>query len=59
MSGALKKTTGLVGIAVEAKPHEKLRVLYTKILASLQQFPKDAAYRQSTEQIVNDRLGIV
>lgn len=59
MSGALKRTTGLVGIAVEAKPHEKLRVLYTKLLASLQQMPKDAAYRQTTEQIVNDRLNIV
>ncbi|XP_071499073.1 NADH dehydrogenase [ubiquinone] 1 alpha subcomplex subunit 5-like [Diadema setosum] len=59
MSGAIKKSTGLVGIAVEAKPHEKLRVLYSKILASLQQIPKEASYRQYTEQIVNERLGVV
>ncbi|XP_054751610.2 NADH dehydrogenase [ubiquinone] 1 alpha subcomplex subunit 5-like [Lytechinus pictus] len=59
MSGAIKKTTGLVGIAVEAKPHEKLRILYSKILASLQQMPKEASYRQYTEQVVNDRLSIV
>ncbi|XP_022098798.1 NADH dehydrogenase [ubiquinone] 1 alpha subcomplex subunit 5-like [Acanthaster planci] len=59
MSGALKKSTGLVGLAVEAHPRDKLRVLYTKILGILQTVPKEAAYRQSTEQIVNDKLNVV
>jgi len=59
MSGAIKKSTGLVGLAVEANPHEKLRVLYSKILGVLQTIPKDTAYRQSTEQIVNDKLEMV
>ncbi|XP_038061768.1 NADH dehydrogenase [ubiquinone] 1 alpha subcomplex subunit 5-like [Patiria miniata] len=59
MSGAIKKSTGLVGLAVEANPHEKLRILYTKILGVLQVIPKDASYRQSTEQIVTDKLDMV
>ncbi|XP_072027603.1 NADH dehydrogenase [ubiquinone] 1 alpha subcomplex subunit 5-like [Amphiura filiformis] len=59
MSGAIKKTTGLVGLAVEANPHEKLRVLYEKISAALQLIPKDAAYRQYTEQIVIERMDLV
>ncbi|XP_067420404.1 NADH dehydrogenase [ubiquinone] 1 alpha subcomplex subunit 5 [Emydura macquarii macquarii] len=59
MAGALKQTTGLVGLAVAEKPHEHLRILYTKILAVLQNIPKDAAYRKYTEQIVNERLNMV
>ncbi|KAK7896036.1 hypothetical protein WMY93_021361 [Mugilogobius chulae] len=56
MAGVLKKTTGLVGLAVSQNPHERLRILYSKILASLQTIPQDAAYRKYTEQLVNDRL---
>ncbi|XP_069812198.1 NADH dehydrogenase [ubiquinone] 1 alpha subcomplex subunit 5 [Dendropsophus ebraccatus] len=56
MAGVLKKTTGLVGLAVAQNPHERLRILYTKILATLQTVPKDAAYRKYTEQIINDRF---
>ncbi|KAG9467601.1 NADH dehydrogenase [ubiquinone] 1 alpha subcomplex subunit 5 [Eleutherodactylus coqui] len=59
MAGVLKKTTGLVGLAVAQNPHEHLRILYTKILGTLQAIPKDAAYRKYTEQIVNDRLNLV
>ncbi|XP_028668442.1 NADH dehydrogenase [ubiquinone] 1 alpha subcomplex subunit 5 [Erpetoichthys calabaricus] len=59
MAGVLKKTTGLVGLAISQNPHERLKVLYTKILASLQVIPKDAAYRKYTEQIVNNRLDMV
>ncbi|XP_073184340.1 NADH dehydrogenase [ubiquinone] 1 alpha subcomplex subunit 5 isoform X2 [Lepidochelys kempii] len=59
MAGALKKTTGLVGLAVAETPHEHLRILYTKILAALQDIPKDAAYRKYTEQIVNERFNMV
>ena len=40
-------------------PLQKLKVLYSKIGAALQLIPKEAAYRQYTEQIVNDKLAIV
>ncbi|KAG9339911.1 hypothetical protein JZ751_022224 [Albula glossodonta] len=56
MAGLLKKTTGLVGLAVSQNPHERLRILYTKLLGSLQAIPQDAAYRKYTEQIVNERF---
>ncbi|XP_054660565.1 NADH dehydrogenase [ubiquinone] 1 alpha subcomplex subunit 5 [Grus americana] len=59
MAGALRKTTGLVGLAVAENPHERLRILYTKILGVLQNIPKDAAYRKYTEQIVNQRFNLV
>ncbi|XP_033647331.1 NADH dehydrogenase [ubiquinone] 1 alpha subcomplex subunit 5-like [Asterias rubens] len=59
MSGAIKKSTGLFGLAVEAKPHEKLQILYSKILVALQVLPKDASYRKYTEQIVNGKLEMV
>ncbi|XP_051974885.1 NADH dehydrogenase [ubiquinone] 1 alpha subcomplex subunit 5-like isoform X2 [Xyrauchen texanus] len=37
----------------------RLRILYTKILGSLQTMPQDAAYRKYTEQIVNARFNHV
>ncbi|CAB1345791.1 unnamed protein product [Coregonus sp. 'balchen'] len=52
-------TTGLVGLAVSHNPHERLRILYSKILASLQVIPQDAAYRKYTEQLVNDRFDLI
>ncbi|XP_062061606.1 NADH dehydrogenase [ubiquinone] 1 alpha subcomplex subunit 5 [Lepus europaeus] len=59
MAGLLKKTTGLVGLAVCESPHERLRILYTKILDVVQQMPKSAAYRKYTEQITNEKLSMV
>ncbi|OBS71849.1 hypothetical protein A6R68_13574 [Neotoma lepida] len=59
MAGLLKKTTGLVGLAVCDTPHERLTILYTKILDILKQFPKHAAYRKYTEQITNEKLDMV
>ncbi|XP_034019790.1 NADH dehydrogenase [ubiquinone] 1 alpha subcomplex subunit 5 [Thalassophryne amazonica] len=59
MAGLLKKTTGLVGLAVAHNPHERLRILYGKILATLQTMPQDAAYRKYTEQLMNERLNLV
>ncbi|NXT09094.1 NDUA5 dehydrogenase, partial [Prunella fulvescens] len=53
------QTTGLVGLAVSENPHERLRILYTKILGVLENIPKDAAYRKYTEQIVNERFDLV
>ncbi|XP_069085982.1 NADH dehydrogenase [ubiquinone] 1 alpha subcomplex subunit 5 isoform X1 [Pleurodeles waltl] len=55
----LIQTTGLVGLAVVHNPHERLRILYAKILATLQTIPKDAAYRKYTEQIINERFSAV
>uniref|UniRef100_A0A5F9CAM3 NADH dehydrogenase [ubiquinone] 1 alpha subcomplex subunit 5 n=1 Tax=Oryctolagus cuniculus TaxID=9986 RepID=A0A5F9CAM3_RABIT len=59
MAGLLKKTTGLVGLAVCESPHKRLRILYTKILHVVQQMPKSAAYRKYTEQITNEKLSMV
>ncbi|XP_003896574.1 NADH dehydrogenase [ubiquinone] 1 alpha subcomplex subunit 5 [Papio anubis] len=59
MAGVLKKTTGLVGLAVCSTPHERLSVLYTKILDVLAEIPKNAAYRKYTEQITNEKLAMV
>ncbi|KAL8221214.1 UNVERIFIED_CONTAM: hypothetical protein K2H54_061428 [Gekko kuhli] len=59
MAGVLKKTTGLLGLAVSEAPHDRLRILYTKILATLQNIPRDAAYRIYTEKIVNERFDLV
>uniref|UniRef100_A0A2D4NE01 NADH dehydrogenase [ubiquinone] 1 alpha subcomplex subunit 5 n=1 Tax=Micrurus spixii TaxID=129469 RepID=A0A2D4NE01_9SAUR len=55
----LKKTTGLVGLAVCNNPHESLKILYTKILGILENMPQDAAYRKYTEKFTNDRFDIV
>ncbi|XP_004401267.1 PREDICTED: NADH dehydrogenase [ubiquinone] 1 alpha subcomplex subunit 5-like isoform X1 [Odobenus rosmarus divergens] len=59
MAGLLKKTTGLVGLAVCESPHERLRILYTKILDVIEQIPKNAAYRKYIEQITNEKLSMV
>ncbi|CAK6434276.1 unnamed protein product [Pipistrellus nathusii] len=59
MASLLKKTTGLVGLAVCETPHERLKLLYTKILDVLEQIPKNAAYRKYTEEITNERLDMV
>ncbi|KAK1790267.1 hypothetical protein P4O66_014181 [Electrophorus voltai] len=53
------QTTGLVGLAVSQSPHERLRILYTKILGSLQMVPQDAAYRKYTEQLITEKFNHV
>ncbi|TNN35424.1 NADH dehydrogenase [ubiquinone] 1 alpha subcomplex subunit 5 [Liparis tanakae] len=59
MAGLLKKTTGLVGLAVSHSPHEHLSILYSKILVSLEGMPRDAAYRKYTEQLISERFNHV
>ncbi|XP_060232881.1 NADH dehydrogenase [ubiquinone] 1 alpha subcomplex subunit 5-like [Meriones unguiculatus] len=59
MAGLLKKTTGLVGLAVCNSPHERLTTLYTKILDLMKLFPKQAADRKYTQQITNEKLEMV
>lgn len=48
-----------MGLAVCETPHERLKILYTKILDVLGHIPKNAAYRKYTEQITNEKLNIV
>lgn len=38
---------------------QRLRILYTKIIDVLEQMPANAAYRKYTEQITNEKLGMV
>merc|ERR1711964_606082 len=59
MAGLIKTTTGLTGLAVAKHPHHTLKVLYDKILRTLQKMPEDATYRTNTEQIVQHRLALV
>ena len=59
MVGLLKKTTGLVGLALCETPHERLKILYTKILDVFGHIPKNAAYKKYTEQITNEKLSMV
>lgn len=59
MAGALKRTTGLTGLAVSATPHHTLGILYSKILRTLEKMPASAAYRKYTEEIVNERAQVL
>ncbi|XP_059963240.1 NADH dehydrogenase [ubiquinone] 1 alpha subcomplex subunit 5-like [Mesoplodon densirostris] len=59
VASLLKKTTALVGLAVCESPHERLKILYAKILDVLGQIPKNAAYRKYTEQITTEKLSMV
>lgn len=59
MSGAIKKTTGLTGLAVSKTPHYTLGVLYGKILRTLQKMPESAAYRRHTEKIIAERAAVL
>ncbi|XP_069759477.1 NADH dehydrogenase [ubiquinone] 1 alpha subcomplex subunit 5 isoform X2 [Narcine bancroftii] len=59
MAGVLKKTTGLVGLAVAQNPLEKLNILYSRLLIVLESIPPEAAYRKYTEQIINERFNMI
>ncbi|KAM7086871.1 NADH dehydrogenase [ubiquinone] 1 alpha subcomplex subunit 5-like [Molossus nigricans] len=59
MAGLLKTTTGFVGLAVCESLHERLRILYKKILDVLEQISENAAYRRYTEQITSEKLDMV
>ncbi|XP_036352768.2 NADH dehydrogenase [ubiquinone] 1 alpha subcomplex subunit 5-like [Ochotona princeps] len=51
--------TGFVGLAVYNNLHERLRILYAKILDVFQQMPKTAAYKKYRQQIINEELNMV
>ncbi|OQR70129.1 hypothetical protein BIW11_11831 [Tropilaelaps mercedesae] len=59
MAGALKKTTGLTGLAVAKQPHYVLGVLYNKILRAIRIMPEHARYRQATESLITEKLALV
>merc|ERR1712142_282928 len=59
MAGYQKITTGLTGLAVAKHPHQTLRVIYNKILKTLEKMPENAAYRKHTSEIVKNRLAAV
>ncbi|XP_049883619.1 NADH dehydrogenase [ubiquinone] 1 alpha subcomplex subunit 5 [Pectinophora gossypiella] len=57
--GIIKKTTGLVGLAVAPNAHHTLGALYGKILRTIQKMPETSVYRIYTEQIVRERASVV
>lgn len=44
---------------VNEHPHHTLKVVYGRILRSLQQIPATAAYRRYTEEVIVQRLNLV
>lgn len=47
------------GLQVAKHPHHSLKLLYEKILRTLNKIPEDATYRINTEQIVKQKLALV
>ena len=58
-SQILKKTTGITGLAVSRDPHHSLKILYSKILKTLESFPNHSAYKKHTQGLVEKRLTLV
>lgn len=59
MASAVKKCTGLTGLAVDPNARRMLIRLYDKILRVVQKLPEDYSYRQTTEQLIKERAKIV
>ncbi|XP_068982020.1 NADH dehydrogenase [ubiquinone] 1 alpha subcomplex subunit 5 [Bombus flavifrons] len=59
MSGVLKKSTNLTGLAVSVNPRVELRTLYDRILRLVSQMPEDYIYRKSMESLVKERTDII
>uniref|UniRef100_A0A8C6HNA9 Uncharacterized protein n=1 Tax=Mus spicilegus TaxID=10103 RepID=A0A8C6HNA9_MUSSI len=57
-SGILRKQK-IIKYWVCDTPHERLTILYIKILDLLKHLPKHAADRKYTEQITNEKLDMV
>lgn len=58
-AAAVKKTTGIVGLAVVPNAREELSKIYKRTLEKVQELPRAAPYRQSVEQITSYRLSVV
>ncbi|XP_031825410.1 NADH dehydrogenase (ubiquinone) subunit ND-13B [Nomia melanderi] len=59
MAQALKKTTGITGLAVCHNPHIVLTDLYARILRIVTHFPEESAYKRHTMKLVQERDNIV
>ncbi|KAJ6610037.1 ETC complex I subunit conserved region-domain-containing protein [Mycena sp. CBHHK59/15] len=56
---ALRATTGLTGLAVHTNPLPALTGTYQSTLATLSQLPETSVYRQATEALTQNKLGMV
>uniref|UniRef100_A0A0N5B9E0 NADH dehydrogenase [ubiquinone] 1 alpha subcomplex subunit 5 n=1 Tax=Strongyloides papillosus TaxID=174720 RepID=A0A0N5B9E0_STREA len=54
-----KQSTGLTGLFVNEYPHRSLKIIYERILRTLEKMPATSVYRMSTENIVKNRLALV
>lgn len=59
ISKVLKESTRITGLAVSKNPHHSLTVLYEKILKTLDKMPDNAAYKQHTKKLVENRFNLV
>ncbi|KAI8868322.1 hypothetical protein GQ42DRAFT_164223 [Ramicandelaber brevisporus] len=61
LQAAVKKTTGIYGLAVHPDPRPHLISIYKQTLEALDthSIPKTAAYRQATEAFTRQRLSVV
>ncbi|KAH9486898.1 NADH dehydrogenase [ubiquinone] 1 alpha subcomplex subunit 5 [Psilocybe cubensis] len=56
---ALKRTTGIHGLAVHPNPLPELVKTYESTLATLSSIPQTSVYRQGVEALVRHKLNIV
>ncbi|KJY01035.1 nadh-ubiquinone oxidoreductase kda subunit like protein [Zymoseptoria brevis] len=51
--------TGITGLVTHSSPRSTLLYLYHSTLEKLKQFPEHSVYRQSTEALTKQRMGVV
>ncbi|RKP07553.1 ETC complex I subunit conserved region-domain-containing protein [Thamnocephalis sphaerospora] len=56
---AVKQTTSIYGVAVHPSPRPHLISVYQQTLEALKPIPATAVYRQATEALTKQRLGVV
>ncbi|KRZ70382.1 putative NADH dehydrogenase [ubiquinone] 1 alpha subcomplex subunit 5 [Trichinella papuae] len=54
-----KLTTGLTGLQVVQDPTKHLKIIYARILKSLQHMPETSEYRNSTTNVIMNRLNLI
>ncbi|KAI9228137.1 MAG: ETC complex I subunit conserved region-domain-containing protein [Piptocephalis tieghemiana] len=54
-----KASTGITGLAVHPNPRAHLVSVYKDTLKSLERLPSHSVYRQATEALTSQRLGVV
>lgn len=53
------QSTGITGLAVHPNPRAHLVSVYKDTLKSLERLPSHSVYRQATEALTSQRLGVV